>query len=788
MKSWAVPASRLASGLRQGIFKRLIGMKRILSGMAMVMLMLASPLTVIAQTSTSGIPASEVNLKVGECDPSLNLLNAILSGGGGQTFDGDFEGEGIGCRAGSWVWQGDMPFGAVAKVFLYANTLAMIFAGGVLIYIMVVGTMRSAEDGEVLGRGWSTLWVPLRATIGFAALVPTSSGFSWVQIGVIWMATQGIGGGNYLWSNTVKEMFDNPGELVAIRAADNAQVMNVMRAILKAETCIRYLNNQAQAAGEADPATGAGPYSRFMKRDSKGGVIFRWGHTTMGFFKTSECGVIEIESKDLIRNPVFEIDGNLLRAQTIVMTAQTQAITAAADRMSTLADELAAPHDPTRETSTEDEDALQARIAQAVYSAANKYRLDIAKSAGEESGALSSFDSGKSLSQITGVMTKGIIEDAERNGWIGAGAFYFTMANVNTAINEITTSVPEITPPEISESNETFTLPAYINERIDRAFNPATMKAIEWSPGDSELDDIVGDSVSSLKSSGNRWFYETISVDPTNDKHAIVQLKNVGDALVGSAEAILFATAISKIPGVDSLVTAAKATLPGGAMIGVMGKLNDMVNGKGDEDKTGVKAAYIFGMLFLMAILVGAIMLAYWIPFAPFVIWIGGIFGWVVSILEMLGASILWAVAHLHPEGEGMASKYGANGYMIIIEVVLRPALMILGFILAFAATDPFLRFTSALFFKAMSVANQDNFSALIGFLCYVAIYVGLCLSIVHKSHALIHMIPNSIFKWIGAHANSYDDGRTAEAIQQNVSGYLMKVGSVGSQAAPGAA
>ena len=105
---------------------------------------IAVPLVAYAQTSTSGIPSSEVNLKVGECDPSMNLLNAILSGGGGQTFDDDFEGEGIGCRAGSWVWQGDTPMGAVAKLFLYANTLAMIFGSALLIYIMVVGTLKSA--------------------------------------------------------------------------------------------------------------------------------------------------------------------------------------------------------------------------------------------------------------------------------------------------------------------------------------------------------------------------------------------------------------------------------------------------------------------------------------------------------------------------------------------------------------------------------------------------------------------------------------------------------------------
>lgn len=752
---------------------------------------IAVPLVAYAQTSTSGIPSSEVNLKVGECDPSMNLLNAILSGGGGQTFDDDFEGEGIGCRAGSWVWQGDTPMGAVAKLFLYANTLAMIFGSALLIYIMVVGTLKSAEDGEVLGRSWSTLWVPLRATIGFAALVPTSSGFSWVQIAVLWMATQGIGAGNYLWSNTVKDMFDNPGELVAIRTADAAGVTNLMRNVLKGEVCVRYLNNQAaQANPEAAPgsAQAQGPYSRWVKQNANGGSVIRWGHTTMGFYKTSECGSVEIENRDTLLNPANAFYGNLLRAQQIVQEAQSRAIISAANSMSEVADILAAAPVDGQETSTEQEEALQAKIVKAVFDASNRYRREIAKNASEGVGTLNRFTQSKSLSEITSAMTQGVVDDASRNGWIGAGAFYFTLANVNSKINELTSSVPDVEGADVSEDTESFSLPAHINNRIDSAFNPSTMKAAEFNPGDSEFDDIIGDTVSGWKNSANRFGYESIFVDPSNDKHAIVQIKNVGDTLVGIGETIILAVGAQQVAGKAS---AFKTTF----LTGAFGLLSDMVDEDEDESDSNSSpkdntsgAAYIFGVVILGALMVFAIMMAYWIPFAPFVIWITSVFGWVVSIMEMLGASFLWAVAHLHPDGEGMASKWGANGYMIIIEVVLRPALMIMGLVLAFAVTDPFLRFTSAMFFKAMSVANQDNFSALIGFVCYLGIYVGLMVAIIHKSHALIHLIPNAIFKWIGAHANSYDDGATAHDVQNKVSGYLMKVGSVGSQAAPGAA
>jgi hypothetical protein len=44
-----------------------------------------------------------------------------------------------------------------------------------------------------------------------------------------------------------------------------------------------------------------------------------------------------------------------------------------------------------------------------------------------------------------------------------------------------------------------------------------------------------------------------------------------------------------------------------------------------------------------------------------------------------------------------MASKYGANGWMIILEVFAKPVLMVVGFFVASRVLDP-LRFSSQLF------------------------------------------------------------------------------------------
>jgi conjugal transfer/type IV secretion protein DotA/TraY len=53
-------------------------------------------------------------------------------------------------------------------------------------------------------------------------------------------------------------------------------------------------------------------------------------------------------------------------------------------------------------------------------------------------------------------------------------------------------------------------------------------------------------------------------------------------------------------------------------------------------------------------------------------------------------ATPVWVAAHLHPHGESPASRQAANGYMVLLELLVRPVFMIFGLIIAI---DPGHRF-----------------------------------------------------------------------------------------------
>lgn len=73
----------------------------------------------------------------------------------------------------------------------------------ILVYILVVGTLNTAHEGEVMGKKWSSIWLPLRTVVGVALLLPKASGYSFIQIMVMWVVVQGVGAADMVWGRAL---------------------------------------------------------------------------------------------------------------------------------------------------------------------------------------------------------------------------------------------------------------------------------------------------------------------------------------------------------------------------------------------------------------------------------------------------------------------------------------------------------------------------------------------------------------------------------------------------------
>lgn len=91
---------------------------------------------------------------------------------------------------------GSQIMGAMFGVF---NAAVLALGGMVIMYTLMVSTMNTAHEGQMLGQKWSSIWIPLRSTLGLALLMPKASGYCLMQIFVMWVVTQGVGAADKVW-------------------------------------------------------------------------------------------------------------------------------------------------------------------------------------------------------------------------------------------------------------------------------------------------------------------------------------------------------------------------------------------------------------------------------------------------------------------------------------------------------------------------------------------------------------------------------------------------------------
>lgn len=160
---------------------------------------------------------------------------------------------------------GSQIMGSIFSVF---NAAVLALGGIVIMYTLIVGTMNTAQDGEMLGKKWASIWVPVRSTIGLALLIPKASGYCLMQISTMWIIVQGIGAADKVWDSALNYL--NKGGVImqaqmdpsTSQQADDHAISAGASAMLAGEVCMLGLQKQLEAQRETyldQSANGTGP-------------------------------------------------------------------------------------------------------------------------------------------------------------------------------------------------------------------------------------------------------------------------------------------------------------------------------------------------------------------------------------------------------------------------------------------------------------------------------------------------------------------------------------------------
>ena len=110
-----------------------------------------------------------------------------------------------------------------------------------------------------------------------------------------------------------------------------------------------------------------------------------------------------------------------------------------------------------------------------------------------------------------------------------------------------------------------------------------------------------------------------------------------------------------------------------------------------------------------------------------------------------------------------MAGRFGASGYVMLIEILARPELMVFGLVGAMILVAPILKIVHGMFLNSIGSIQADSISGFVTWFFAIIIYVTICLIVMHKIFALIYIIPNSVPRWFGGHASGHDKASEAE-------------------------
>lgn len=623
---------------------------------------------------------------------------------------------------------GDLPVSGgdatLSVLMRLINQIVLSLGFLIVAWTVFVSSLHSAQEGEVMGKKWSSIWVPTRAVAGMYLLLPSASGYSYIQIMVMWIILQSIGAADALW-NQVLTSWEQGGAInqPAPKIKLNGGSASVFT-LFKSKLCETVLNAQSSGYELKEPIS-------FFQNEDKA----IWGYPTYG---DNLCGEIDLSP--------------------IVGMVQSR-------------------------TSTPLTEPQKAQIMQSYFYALNMVQMNLATPATEAvnvpkenwqnylslvngvlelrttiSSALESAITTVTPSQDTIVDTT----IAREAGWIHAGGFYFNivkgdnksgvssiqftgpLANMGNLCNEKGDFCPDLLNKITDKYSEYI---SFIDINVPKAV-AETMSITGFTNGLSSLPPEGQSSLAAINDSMKgtvQAFVKGLSgnglVDP------LLALTSVGQEIMTRSESAIWACIAILV--VLSLVSSIMKSLqPAGFLI----------------DTIIIGAVTI--VLFLVFLLWGAGMtLGLYLPLIPYLLFLFGGLAWIILVIETMVASPLIALSLIVPSEDEIGKATSA--IIIIVGLFFRPSLMIVGFV-----------FASKLLIVAVGMLNYGFTNVLnttilgiglFGAIAIVIMYAGILIAIVHEAFSLIYVLPDKALRWMGGHAESPDIAGNLKKIEGNV-------------------
>lgn len=207
--------------------------------------------------------------------------------------------------------------------------------------------------------------------------------------------------------------------------------------------------------------------------------------------------------------------------------------------------------------------------------------------------------------------------------------------------------------------------------------------------------------------------------------------------------------------------------LAGTSLVAIFGKA---VSGDEQTLKALVNMAVSVGKFTIII----SFILYYVLPFLPFIYFMFALSGWLKSIFEAVVAMPLWALAHIsRMDGQGMPGPAANNGYFLLLEIFLRPILIVFGLIASLTIFAACVRVLNDVFDLVVSnVSGYDMEAELKGVgpssieyyrlpvdkFFFTMMYAIMVYMMATGFFKLIDQVPNNILRWMGVSVSTFSE------------------------------
>jgi len=625
------------------------------------------------------------------------------------------------------------PSSVLGSMFEVFNAAVLAATAIIVFYTVATGVAQTAHEGQLFGKRYSSLWMPIRSAMGAAMIAPVVGGFSLIQAIILMMAGLSISFANMTTTKLIDWMAAGKPVVQVGTSSRMNGTSDIVGAILNSEMCQAYYlktHPDTTASSTFDKTVFGTPFLEY-----KNGALL---HFIGGSF-SDHCGKITLSCDDTgadcnrikegvekIRTILGPVVSNIVDDQAnIDNTVMQQAITS------------------WKATETEVQNAASTKI-NAEYA----------------------------------TKLKAFKDQSTAEGWIKLGQWYWAISSINAKYYGLASINYEYETPTTSMLDPDADEMAGYNEYVQRVYrylstNGGTVSADSAAINASLNGTMNGRGVFGFGADGSSQSQANIvnylfNMMMVTDGDPLQRMMNIGHVIIQG-----------------TVVVAGGAWLLGNTPLGK--GVSAALKEKGGEDgKPGVMSS-ILGMV-LLFLFITALALAFYLPSIPFIVWTMAVMGWLVMLMQSLLAGPIWAAGHVLPEGEGLAGNHAKQGYMLFLNVMIRPVLLTIGLIMSFLVMwgGAWLVMSGLQVFASGMINSTDTgplsyiggniISAFIGMFAILLIGTGLMIAIVHRSFDVIYEAADEVLAWIGGGKQLGGEGQNVSKVQGIVAGNFGKL------------